>query len=124
MMQISWFLGSVRALCVAITTILCSVLLRFSLPSHGLFCFVLFCLFCFYFLFFCLFKLELNLSVVKLIVSNLGEMTAQGIILAISTEYFNISDSWMYMINRPCLLPSILHLSGPSSLVSKKQCRF
>lgn len=36
-------------------------------------------------LFFCLFKLDLNFSVVKLIVSNLGEMTAHGIILAIST---------------------------------------
>lgn len=82
MMQISWFLGSVRALCVAITTILCSVILRFSLPSHALFCFVLFILLLF---FFCLFKLDLNFSVVKLIVSNLGEMTAHGIILAIST---------------------------------------
>lgn len=81
MMQISWFLGSVRALCVAITTILCSVILRFSLPSHALFCFVFYILL----LFFCLFKLDLNFSVVKLIVSNLGEMTAHGIILAIST---------------------------------------
>lgn len=52
-----------------------------------------------------------------------------NVLLIISTlfwqlEYFNISDSWMYMIIRPCLLPFILRLSGPSSLVSKNQCRF
>lgn len=48
-------------------------------------CSFLFCFFFILLLFFCLFKLDLNFSVVKLIVSNLGEMTAHGIILAIST---------------------------------------